>query len=739
MPRDDRASRPCRAVLIATFLMSTGLGWASSRVLEEQAQVELPGPSSQIVTDLALDGDRMLVVATRIEENPLGLWSHAAAYVFHRTPKNEWQHVTTLATEHAEWQEALGLRVALHGNVAAVDADELRIFEYLPSSGWTQVAAFPSSSDHYLYGGSVVVDASTIVAGGPRCAWKAYRKDAASQWTVIGSASDPTADQYCFASLDISGDVVVAGPSNWMTTPPSEVRIYASFASAPTATLVSPFGLDPYFGVQAVVHGDTIATVASRRPGAHIYRRDTSGAWQFVGSASSVDALVNERGYNLPILDVNEEFVVGAYPFDAQRGVAAGSVPVYQQGADGSYVEVARLLASDARTGLVLGTHIAVSKRRIAASAGYDSNGAVYVFELPEDLTQPDTMQDDFEAGELRGWMPLPGSMLAIESTDRSRVLQQTSRDGDAGAYVAGMDWTDQSIQADVRVLESDDKGWFGMVVRRSDPANYYYVTVRGSKLIQLRRMVDGTFEEIASAPFTFEGNRFYRLRLEAVGTWLRAYVDGKLLVEARDTTHEHGQAGIQMYKASVEYDNIVITPNPQVLIAADRFDSELERRWSTIDGHWYVAWDEATGRSYYHQAAAAETARAVTGVSVAEQIVQVRARAETFAAPNAWLGLIGRYQDGNNYYYVALGADGTVSLCKLEGGVTTVLATASLDISPSVWYTLRLELVRDALRVYVDDRFILQAHDTTFAEGRYGLATSGTVAKYADFVGWRP
>jgi hypothetical protein len=42
-------------------------------------------------------------------------------------------------------------------------------------------------------------------------------------------------------------------------------------------------------------------------------------------------------------------------------------------------------------------------------------------------------------------------------------------------------------------------------------------------------------------------------LRLEAVGNQLRGYVNGRLLVEATDTTHARGTGGAVMYKTSAD------------------------------------------------------------------------------------------------------------------------------------------------------------------------------------------
>jgi hypothetical protein len=59
-----------------------------------------------------------------------------------------------------------------------------------------------------------------------------------------------------------------------------------------------------------------------------------------------------------------------------------------------------------------------------------------------------------------------------------------------------------------------------------------------------------------ATAPLTVTAGSWYAIRLEAIGDALRAYVNGRLLLEARDSTFVRGSYGAVMYKAAARYDD---------------------------------------------------------------------------------------------------------------------------------------------------------------------------------------
>ena len=134
----------------------------------------------------------------------------------------------------------------------------------------------------------------------------------------------------------------------------------------------------------------------------------------------------------------------------------------------------------------------------------------------------------------------------------------QTSVAGDARATV-GVVTDDQSVDVRARATTfaggSGDR-WFGAIARYSNATNYYYFTLRSSNMLSLRKVTDGQVTVLRSVALPVVLGRWYRLRLEAVGSQLRAYVNGTLWLEATDTTHVFGQTGIVTFRTAAEFDD---------------------------------------------------------------------------------------------------------------------------------------------------------------------------------------
>ncbi|MDY6947630.1 MAG: FG-GAP repeat protein [Pseudomonadota bacterium] len=131
-----------------------------------------------------------------------------------------------------------------------------------------------------------------------------------------------------------------------------------------------------------------------------------------------------------------------------------------------------------------------------------------------------------------------------------------TPRVADNGTY------GDQIVTADLMPTQfSGSDRWIGLAARHVDDGNYVYVTLRSSNSLQIRKLVNGAFHVLASTPFPVATNTTYRVRLEAVGTRLRAYVNGELKLEASDTPSATGakRAAVVMYKTSAEVDNFSV------------------------------------------------------------------------------------------------------------------------------------------------------------------------------------
>jgi hypothetical protein len=361
------------------------------------------------------------------------------------------------------------------------------------------------------------------------------------------------------------------------------------------------------------------------------------GGWHPLGPEifTRVDGVWNHTGH-LPVLDGYGQYYDGPAHIgksaeflltSASRGDSNPSgIAVYRRGATGSYEQVALLRASN---GDALGPVAEISGRTVIVSAqAQDSfdHGRLYFFELPADLSAPELLQEDFEGGG-GTWTEVAGQFTPT-AREFSRVFHQSSLTGSGVALLAGSDWTHQSVQADIRPTAfSGADRWFGLATRYADSGNHYYVTLRSSGTLQLRRMRNGVFQTLDSASLNVNANQNYRVRLESVGSRHRVYVDGVLKLDAFDSTLTRGQAALLTYRTAADFDNVLVTPNARTLI----YDNDLDGAHCSVftletglQESGTPAWDcENYLGGYLRQASAAGIARAALGPVTGEQIVE--------------------------------------------------------------------------------------------------------------------
>jgi hypothetical protein len=91
-------------------------------------------------------------------------------------------------------------------------------------------------------------------------------------------------------------------------------------------------------------------------------------------------------------------------------------------------------------------------------------------------------------------------------------------------------------------------------MTRYTDPSNYYYVSLRTSNEISLRKIVNGVITELARLPFNVAPGVTHRLRLEAIGTKLVVYVNDRVLLQATDSSLTQGRSGVVTYRAAATF-----------------------------------------------------------------------------------------------------------------------------------------------------------------------------------------
>jgi hypothetical protein len=140
--------------------------------------------------------------------------------------------------------------------------------------------------------------------------------------------------------------------------------------------------------------------------------------------------------------------------------------------------------------------------------------------------------------------------------------LAQTSTAGDARG-IAGTATDDQVVTARVRLDQSGSSPsgtWFGLLARYVDASTHYYLSVRSTGQLQIRKQVNGAITVLATAPYTVNAGEFHDYKLTVIDNQLHAYVDGRFVAGALDGSIAAGRFGIGMYRTAATFQNLIVT-----------------------------------------------------------------------------------------------------------------------------------------------------------------------------------
>jgi hypothetical protein len=140
-----------------------------------------------------------------------------------------------------------------------------------------------------------------------------------------------------------------------------------------------------------------------------------------------------------------------------------------------------------------------------------------------------------------------------------SFVMRQSDISGDA-KWFSKIAAGNQVISTRVRpnsfgTTTGTNDAWVGIAAHVIDERNYYYVTLRRRGEFSLRRMVDGQVQVIMTVSQNVVAGSWYDLRLEIIGTDIRAYVNGDLKISVKDPAMTGGgRNAILMYKTAADF-----------------------------------------------------------------------------------------------------------------------------------------------------------------------------------------
>jgi len=693
--------------------------------------------------DVAIDGDYALVTAGRVVPDPGGEpmldQAFSTAFLFQRSGAS-WTMVRRLNEHLQDNFFPIPAAVAMRAGLAAVQTVETEIWQ-LTAGGWVQQ---PSQFTRDGPGQHLSVDGGRVLSGDGTGAWNArvFERDTDGTWRTRAILQgkprfDGSDDQFRGGPADLSGAWAVVQQPDGPEDLVPETYVFHDFGGTegwftlPYGNMRPPAGATQ-FGPEVAIRWPDVFVAGGIESGTFVYREQPSTGFQLATRIQALDSFV---GSGPAGSFAHSGGLLLQHAWSQDRGVNV--VNVFRRRTDATYEHVAVLAA---KNGESLGRAISISGRR--ALVGDNGNGLVHYFEIPASFAPPGVIQDAFNTGNGASWVQSAGSRFFTTPRGITRVFRQTNVLQPAIAVREASDFTSQAIEADVRpILYGVAGSGVGLVTRYQGPQNFFEAMLRSNGRVELRRVAGGGSRVLASAAFNAPPHRYYRVRLESVGTLHRVYVDGRLLVDADSSGPTHGRAALVTDRAQGEFDNVVVTPSPFTTLYANDFEGGAAGPWSfTGSGFWNLAPGASTT---WFQSSIAGDARASIGVPAHDQVVRTRARLDTFATPTGtqdrWFGLMARHVDARNFYYLSLRSSNTISLRKVVDGTVTTLRSAPFAVLPGTWYQLRLDAVGNRLRGYVNGTLLLETIDASIVNGNAGPAMFKAAADYDDFAAYQP
>ncbi|MEV4627843.1 family 16 glycoside hydrolase [Micromonospora sp. NPDC049523] len=167
-------------------------------------------------------------------------------------------------------------------------------------------------------------------------------------------------------------------------------------------------------------------------------------------------------------------------------------------------------------------------------------------------------LSDTFEDGNSNGWSKSGGSWSVV--TDGSLAYRQSGQSSDARTLVGQPTWGDYGVQARVKPTGFNGANrHVGVVARAQSSSSYYALVVTSGGAVQLVKRAGGDPVALGTGSAAVPVGTWATLRLDAVGSSLRGYVNGNLVVQATDSGFSSGRAGLATSYASASFDDVEV------------------------------------------------------------------------------------------------------------------------------------------------------------------------------------
>lgn len=174
-------------------------------------------------------------------------------------------------------------------------------------------------------------------------------------------------------------------------------------------------------------------------------------------------------------------------------------------------------------------------------------------------LSTTPIFEDDFEMGS-DAWTTEGGEWAVIEDGTQVLAQQSTATGSQLFVAVAGdPSWTDQAVEARVKVVDflASSTSYFAAIFARYNPDNYYDLVLRSSDgkiAIRKNKSTLGNPVDVG-----IQEGVWYTLKLEVIGSTLRGYLDGQLVVTATDGSIPSGRIAVGTTVTVANFDDVKV------------------------------------------------------------------------------------------------------------------------------------------------------------------------------------
>ncbi|MBF0117709.1 MAG: hypothetical protein HQK79_02665 [Desulfobacterales bacterium] len=285
--------------------------------------------------------------------------------------------------------------------------------------------------------------------------------------------------------------------------------------------------------------------------------------------------------------------------------------------------------------------------------------------------------------------------------------------------------------------MQSSHNNAFGVVFGYKDKQNYYRFSMDSIRHYRrLIKKVNGKTNLLAEDGFSYAQNKLYSVKVSVSGKNIKIFVDGSTVFDIFDDNMLKGKVGLYCWaNPGSEFKNF----NAQIEQASETVSTTLSEGgekppgWIVVDegetdspSSWNIAPGLVTQTSAIRGGNPAGSDPEKPGTYAIKDGTQhpnYNITLDMLSKGEGALGVIFGYKNNKNYYRFSVDKKSRYRrLIKKVNGVIKILAEDGGIIAKNKWYGIKIEVMGNTIKVYLDNEIIFKAVEDPIMEGEAGL-----------------